>query len=45
MHNVNGTKANLTPAQAQKFWGSLGIIRLIIQIHALKTTLEVLLNK
>jgi len=38
VHNVNGTKANLTVAQAPIFWGSLGIGGLIIQINALKTT-------
>jgi hypothetical protein len=45
MHNVDGTKANLTPAQAPNFGGSLGIGGLIIQINALKNTLKVLLNK
>jgi hypothetical protein len=45
MHNVDGTKANITPSQAPNCWGSLGIGGLIIQINALKTTMKVLLNK
>ncbi len=45
MHNVDGTKANLTLAQAPNFWGSIKIGGLIIQIDPLKTTLKVLLNK